>query len=147
MTKGAKAIKYLEIEDIAAIISLLRNAPAEFGEDMPPFERVDLGKLSSCLAEARQVVFGQAVHPTLTDKAVWYFYSIIKNHPLANGNKRVAVFALIEFLRRNHKLVIDSGMTQDKLFDMAVSRAISDPSQSKETQHKLKKALRSLLAN
>jgi hypothetical protein len=63
-------MKYLEVEDIAAIISLLRNAPAEFGEDMPPFERADHGKLASCLAEAKQVVFGRSVHPTLLDKGV-----------------------------------------------------------------------------
>jgi death-on-curing family protein len=39
----------------------------------------------------------------LIDKASILFYLMIKNHPFQNGNKRIAMTALLVFLHKNAK--------------------------------------------
>ncbi len=65
------------------------------------FDVMNLNALQSALAAPRQVVFGHELHPTLWDKAAALLTLLIKNHPFYDGNKRIAVLAAREFLRRN----------------------------------------------
>ena len=41
------------------------------------------------------------LYPTIIDKATHLVYSLIKNHPFLDGNKRIAVTAMIIFLKSN----------------------------------------------
>ncbi len=45
--------------------------------------------------------FGEDLHPSLTEKAAAYAFHIIKNHPFADGNKRLGVAAALAFLHLN----------------------------------------------
>ena len=72
---------------------------------MPAFQYLggDYGRglLESALAEPRQTFGGRWLHPTIYDKAAALFRSLIKNHPLFDGNKRLALASLAVFLGVN----------------------------------------------
>jgi len=44
---------------------------------------------------------GTEFYPDLIDKAAILCSRIVRNHPLPDGNKRVAYLAMVEFLARN----------------------------------------------
>ena len=66
---------------------------------LPP--RRKLGRLKACLEQPFQSFGGEDYYPTLEDRAAMLFYLIIKNHPLPNANKRVAVVTTTFFLIDN----------------------------------------------
>ncbi|HLB74273.1 MAG TPA: type II toxin-antitoxin system death-on-curing family toxin, partial [Sedimentisphaerales bacterium] len=61
--------------------------------------------LESCLATPFQSFSKKSLYPTLISKAAMLFYLLIKNHPFQNGNKRIAMTALLVFLYRNKKWI------------------------------------------
>jgi death on curing protein len=61
----------------------------------------DTKLIESAVSRPFQSAFGQDVHPTLIDKSVALFHSLIANHPFYNGNKRTAVIAFDHFLMAN----------------------------------------------
>lgn len=65
------------------------------------FEELNLSALQSALAAPRQSMFGEELRPTIWDKAAVLLLLLIKNHPFYDGNKRIALSAVNEFLRRN----------------------------------------------
>lgn len=65
------------------------------------YELLNRDGLLSALAAPQQIVFGQELHPTLWDKAATLLLLLIKNHPFYDGNKRIALLGVREFLRRN----------------------------------------------
>ncbi|MCL2175176.1 MAG: type II toxin-antitoxin system death-on-curing family toxin [Treponema sp.] len=48
-----------------------------------------------------QTFGGNDLYPTLIDKAAHLVFSLIKNHPFLDGNKRIGVTAMIAFLKSN----------------------------------------------
>ena len=62
---------------------------------------LDLGKLDSAVAQPRMTFGGQALYPTLSEKAVALAFSLTKNHPFQDGNKRTSHAAMEMFLLRN----------------------------------------------
>jgi len=63
----------------------------------------ETGKLESCLKMPFQEIFGTKLYPDFIDKASILFYLLIKNHPLQNGNKRMACLSLAYFCEINDK--------------------------------------------
>ena len=61
----------------------------------------DGGLLESAVARPFQSAFGEDAYPTIFEKAVALFHSLIANHPFQDGNKRTAVIALNHFLLAN----------------------------------------------
>lgn len=72
---------------------------------MPVFQYLggDYGRglLESALAEPRQTFQGRWLRRTIFDKAAALFRSLIKNHPLLDGNKRMALASLAVFMGAN----------------------------------------------
>ncbi len=58
----------------------------------------DMAGLESALAQPRMTAFGKAAYPTLPTKAAALMFSLINNHPFADGNKRIAHAACETFL-------------------------------------------------
>jgi death-on-curing protein len=54
----------------------------------------DLGLLEGSLSQLRQTFSGVDLYPTLIEKAAVLGFSLIKNHPFVDGNKRVGHAAL-----------------------------------------------------
>lgn len=92
-------------------------------EPIPAFDTRFPGRLEACLDSPRQTFDNESLYPTLTDQASILFYLLNKNHPFANGNKRIALTALLVFLFLNGKWLIAS---QDDLFAFAMGVAASD---------------------
>lgn len=59
------------------------------------------GKLESALNAPRQTWDGVYLARTVFDKAAVMFRSIVKNHPLLDGNKRIGLTATYVFLMLN----------------------------------------------
>ena len=48
------------------------------------------GKLNGILETVYQNVFGTELYPTIEDKAAHLLYFLVKDHPFADGCKRIA---------------------------------------------------------
>ena len=62
------------------------------------------GKLEGILAAVYQNVFGTEVYPSIEEKAANLLYFLIKDHPFADGCKRIGASIFLEFLNKNHAL-------------------------------------------
>lgn len=70
----------------------------------------DIGLLASAAARPQTTVFGHDAYPTFADKAAALMHSLARNHPLVDGNKRLAwagtrVFCLLN--GRDLRLTVD----------------------------------------
>ena len=122
----------LSLEEILYMAHSLAKERLGFDEPIPDFTTRYPNILESCLAVPFQTFDKSELYPTLCNKAAILFYLMIKNHPFQNGNKRVAVTALLFFLAKNKKWIKVDVMS---LYQFAVYIAKSDPKQ-KEKQHK-----------
>ena len=61
----------------------------------------DLGSLESALAQPRMTFGGEELYPTVVEKAAARCFSLIRNHPSVDGNKRVGHAAMETFLVLN----------------------------------------------
>jgi death on curing protein len=62
----------------------------------PPDVR-DVGLLDAALARPRATAFGEDAYPDVHAKAGALLHSLARNHPLVDGNKRLALGAVIAF--------------------------------------------------
>jgi len=127
------SVFYLELEDFETIVNQLIDANEEFSEDIPAFETRYSGQLESIIAQIQANYFGEELYKTIEEKAARLFYLITKNHPLLNGNKRVAVMAYFVFLAANNdELYFDEETIQNELYEMATITASSLPEELEE---------------
>jgi death-on-curing protein len=61
----------------------------------------DVGLLESASARPRSMAFGEDAYPSIHAKAAALRHSIARNHPLVDGNKRLALAATIAFYGLN----------------------------------------------
>jgi death-on-curing protein len=80
------------------LLQIRTKLAAETGDQ---FDVLNINNLKSALAAPRASMFGEELHATLWDKAAALLFSLIKNHPFYDGNKRIAWRAVEEFLGRN----------------------------------------------
>ena len=87
------------------------------------------GKVEGILAAVYQNVFGGDVYPSLEEKAANLLYFMIKDHPYADGCKRIAASLFIEFLNRNGMLFKADGkiISDGALVAITLMIAESDP--------------------
>lgn len=58
----------------------------------------DVGLLESALARPRATAFGSDAYEVLDDKAAAFVHSLVRNHALIDGNKRLGLAGLIVLL-------------------------------------------------
>lgn len=87
------------------------------------------GKVEGILAAVYQNVFGGEVYPSLEEKAANLLYFMIKDHPYADGCKRIAATLFLEFLARNEVLCKDGQkrISDGALVAITLMIAESDP--------------------
>jgi death on curing protein len=61
----------------------------------------DLGALDSAIAQPKATFGGTDLYPTLVEKAAVLCFSLVRNHPFFDGNKRVGHAAMETFLILN----------------------------------------------
>lgn len=88
--------QYLGLADYLLIAEAVLDVPAEVLVDV-----CDLALVDSAL-HAPSATFGpDELYPELADKAAALAFRVCNNHPLLDGNKRVAYECLREFVARN----------------------------------------------
>lgn len=80
----------------------------------------DHGLLESALARPQASVFGRDAYPTLMLKAAALTHSLVRNHGLVDGNKRLGLSGLIAFLGLNG---IRLTWTNDEAYEFIVEIA------------------------
>jgi len=90
MSSQDPAAEFLDLEDLLGLVSALGAGPVR-----------DLGLLDSACHRPRAGLFGREAYPTLAGKASALMHSLAGNHPLVDGNKRLALLATAVFLRIN----------------------------------------------
>lgn len=60
--------------------------------------------LAALLGNLDQTAFGAPAYPTLESRAAHLLYFVVKNHPFADGNKRIGAFLFAGFLHHNGRL-------------------------------------------
>ena len=80
----------------------------------------DMGLLESAVLGCIQTFGGEDIYPSIIEKASRMAYSICKNHPFVDGNKRVAVTALLVILRMNDVFL---SFTQQELISLGLGVA------------------------
>jgi death-on-curing protein len=68
---------------------------------LPEVQIRDLGLLESACARPQTTVFGDFAYPHLVDQAAALMHSLARNHPLVDGNKRLAWAGMKVFLLMN----------------------------------------------
>jgi len=93
----------LTIQKVEFLAHRLARETMSWDEPIPDFETRFPGILESCLATPFATFDGKDFYKGLIEKAAILFYLMVKNHPFQNGNKRIAVTALLTFLALNKK--------------------------------------------
>ncbi|MEW6718665.1 MAG: type II toxin-antitoxin system death-on-curing family toxin [Chloroflexota bacterium] len=75
----------------------------------------DLGALESAIKQPRMTFGGEELYPNIVEKSVALGYSIIKNHPFVDGNKRVGHAAMEIFLVLNGYEIRSSTEEQEQV--------------------------------
>lgn len=130
-----RSVYYLTLEDAKEICFNLVQQLLEFQEPVPEFETRFPMKLESILETPKQTFGEKELYPTIFEKATCYFYFIIKNHPLLNGNKRLAIITTYVFLRVNGYNFI---VPWEKMYSFAIGIADSTKDHKKEFEEVIK---------
>lgn len=80
----------------------------------------DYGLLEAALARPRATAFGNDAYPDLDVKTAALLHSIARNHALVDGNKRLALAAVIAFYGLNGRRLT---LTNDEAYDLVISVA------------------------
>ena len=108
------------LTNVNAVVQELRAGLARAGTGSPLAGRIrDQTLLEAALALPRQPYYR-----TTVDKAAALFRSLVKNHPFADGNKRVGLTTTAVFLERNGYGFIAANR---QATDFTLLLAISDP--------------------
>ena len=99
--KGKNSIYELTYKECRDLIDSMKFNSSVFGVEK------EKGKLEGIIASIYQNVFGQELYPSIEEKAANLLYFIIKDHPFADGCKRIGASLFLEFLNKNKHLIID----------------------------------------
>ena len=99
--EGTDFIYRLSYQECRELIDKMK-----FDSDVFGIEKEE-GKLNGILAAVYQNVFGQELYPSIEEKAANLLYFLIKDHPFADGCKRIGATIFLEFLNKNNHLIIE----------------------------------------
>ena len=89
----------------------------------PDYAVRDHGLLEAALARSQATAFGKDAYPDLDAKAAALLHSIARNHALIDGNKRLALAAVIAFCGLNGRRLT---LTNDAAYNLVMSVAAGE---------------------
>lgn len=104
-----EGVEYLTLRDLLGLVNALNVGPVR-----------DLGLLDSAAHRPRSSFAGQQAYLTTQAKAAALLHSLVCNHALIDGNKRLGLLATAVFLRING---LDLDLDDDEAFDLTMSVA------------------------
>ncbi|RSN65837.1 type II toxin-antitoxin system death-on-curing family toxin [Amycolatopsis sp. WAC 04182] len=102
-------IEYLTLDDLLTLAT-----------DLGVSRVRDLGLLDAAAHRPRSSLMGQDAYPGLHEKAAVLLESIVRNHPLIDGNKRLGWMALFVFYGLNG---VDVEAPEDDAYDLVIAAA------------------------
>jgi len=109
-------VEFLDLDDVLELARRL------LGEPVPVR---DMGLLGSAVARPQTSVFGEDAYPSIFDKAAALLQSIVINHALVDGNKRLGWLSTAVFLEINDASV--SHASNDDVFNLVLHVASDNP--------------------
>ena len=109
-------VEFLGLDDVVGLAAALLGDPAPIRE---------IGLVGSAVARPRTTAFGEDAYPDIWTKAAALLHSIVKNHALVDGNKRLGWLSTAVFLEINGVGV--SQASNDDVYDLVIDVAASDP--------------------
>ncbi|KTG30003.1 hypothetical protein AWR38_10060 [Idiomarina sp. WRN-38] len=125
-------MQVLDPENAINAIQQLRKTLIAKGEATELFGQIRGNGLSSALATIEQGFADELFYPNIASRAAHLLYFVIKNHPLADGNKRSGSFLFLWYLRLNQHLLakpVDRLINDNTLVALALLVAESLPNQ------------------
>ena len=113
---------YLTLEDVLVLIADLGVGPLR-----------DVGLLDSAVHRPRVTAFGADAYPGLDEKAAVLLESLVRNHALVDGNKRLGWLAVVVFYGLNG---ITLEAPDDDAYNLVMAIA-SGATDYRETAHRL----------
>ena len=107
-------VEFLDLDDLVGLARRLLGDP-------PPIR--DVGLLGSAVARPQTTVGGVDAYPTVWLKAAALLQSIVDNHALVDGNKRLGWLATAVFLEINGASV--AAAANDDVYRLVMSVAAS----------------------
>jgi len=124
LKKGAAGKFSLNYDETIKIIGEIKNGRGNlFGVEYE-------GKFKGIIVAINQTFGGKELYLSIEEKAAHLLYFTIKDHPFADGNKRIASFLFVYFLDKNDYLLRTNGerkINDNALAALALLIAISDP--------------------
>lgn len=108
----SEGVEYLDIEDLIGLAVVVLGDP-------PPIR--DVGLLEAAAARPRASPFGEDAYPDPWTKAAALLQSVVKDHPLVDGNKRLGWLATATFLELNGVEVTEA--TNDHVYELVIRAA------------------------
>jgi death-on-curing protein len=108
-------VEFLDLDDVLLLIRRHLGDP-------PPIR--DAGLLASAVARPQATVLGEDAYPTIWMKAAALLQSIVNNHALVDGNKRLGWLTTATFLELNDASV--AGASNEEVYDLVIEVASSD---------------------
>ncbi len=102
-------IEYLSLEDVLTLVDDLGVGPLR-----------DVGLLDSAVHRPRATVFGRDAYSGLDTKAAVLLESVVRNHALVDGNKRLGWLAVVVFYGLND-VFLDA--PDDEAYDLVIAMA------------------------
>ena len=125
-------MKPLIFEDVLTAISQLKQELIAKGEATELFGQLRSDGLASAIATIEQGFGGELFYPNIASRAAHLLYFVIKNHPLADGNKRTGSFLFLWYLHQNQALLakpVNELINDNTLVALALLVAESLPEQ------------------
>jgi len=123
----------LDYEDLSKSIQVFKRRLVGKGEAGSLFGQEVGEKFKAVLGNIDQTFNGKALYPSLEEKAANLLYFLIKDHPFADGNKRIGSLVFMLYLVQNDALY--SAKTGERIINdsalaaLALLIAESDPKQ------------------
>lgn len=129
----------LHFDDVLSAIAQLKQSLISKGEATELFGQLRNDGLASAIATIEQGFGDDLFYPNVASRAAHLLYFVVKNHPLADGNKRTGSFLFLWYLRLHQHLLakpVEQLINDNTLVALALLVAESLPVQ-KELMIKL----------
>ncbi|MEZ5136474.1 MAG: Fic family protein [Acidimicrobiales bacterium] len=115
MSGPVEPVEFLDLDDVLGLASRLLGDP-------PPVR--DVGLLAAAVARPQTIVGERDAYPSLCEKAAALLQSIVGNHALVDGNKRLGWVATAVFLQINGVDV--TRIANDDVYGLTMAVAASE---------------------
>ncbi len=122
----------LVLDDVLLAIAALKKELVAKGEASALFAQLRGAGLASSIATIEQGFGDELFYPNVASRAANLLYLVIKNHPLADGNKRTGSFLFLWYLRIHQRFLakpVEQLINDNTLVALALLVAESRPAQ------------------